>query len=124
MPRTLPQPNEPSAEARVLHSYFHTPFAAWCKICVAAKSKDDSHYKLGVCTDDLPLVEFDYSVLASDVESTDKQNCLVGLHVQSGYGFAFLVMTKGVADTLAVRMVLKWLVCIGLTGKMPTYSMT
>ena len=98
---------EPSQQQRTEHSLTHVPFAPWCKVCVAAKAKDEPHWQMPRFSDDPPLLEFDYSFLGSDEPSDQTQLYLVGIQTQSGSGLARVVRRKGPADaTVAPAIVI------------------
>ena len=42
-PRDLQSPIKPSARAVELHSYTHIPYRSWCKVCKAARCREDAH---------------------------------------------------------------------------------
>ena len=44
-PKMIKQPAAPSVEEWVYHQLTHTPFRAWCPICVQAKAKNLPHVK-------------------------------------------------------------------------------
>ena len=114
--RALRQPPEPTPQEREAHMIVHVPFANWCAICVAAKSKDIPHHQVGQYPT-APLIEFDYSFVGSRLEGDTTQTYLNAVHVQSASGFARLVLGKGVEDVTIVPAITAWLGSIGLTTR-------
>ena len=44
-PKVIKQPTAPTTEMWIEHKLTHTPFCAWCPICVQAKAKNTPHRK-------------------------------------------------------------------------------
>ena len=108
------QPREPTPQERAAHEAVHLPFAAWCAICVAAKGKDVPHLQIHHFPE-IALLEFDYCFVVSSLEGDHTQTYLLGVHVQSGSGFARLILSKGPTDITVVPALIAWLESIGLT---------
>ena len=109
-------PAEPTQAMRDQHNLLHVPSAPWCEICIAAKGKDEPHGQISPCTDILPLIEFDYTFLRTEQDLQITKPCLAGVHVQSGFGFAYMVLRKGKEDPSSAPAAVKWLDLWGLLG--------
>ena len=73
-PRDLQSPIKPSARAVELHSYTHIPYRSWCKICKAARCREDGHGRVKASDDDavegnaMPIISLDYQELNEDAD--------------------------------------------------------
>ena len=60
-------------------------------------------------------IQLDYSFLKLHEETA--ATVLLGIHVQSGYGLALVVRSKGTSEMRAPRAVRRWLEEVGIRGK-------
>ena len=111
-----PVPPEPCERERRERRLTHLPYRPWCESCVAAKGRDAPRRRRSAHLD-APEVQLDFTFArTSDVED-QLQTILVGVHVQSGYGFGALVPSKEVKkDKLLLSHVLDFLREAGLLG--------
>ena len=104
------------------HFLTHLPFAAWCRICLASKAKDDPHRQLHTEISSLPLVEVDYTFVSTYIPEDKTQVYLVASHVQSGGGLARVARAKGATDATMAPAVVEWLRSLGITGELRVRS--
>jgi hypothetical protein len=112
----MPKPvYEPTPEERAEHQKHHTPYRAWCAKCVAGQGIDRAHRRVETLPE-LPLIEVYYAFMKSSVANDVMATVLVAIHRQTGYAFASVVKSKGVADEFAQRQFIKDLEEIGVFG--------
>ena len=58
--RPLPSPKEPTQAAIDRHNLTHTPFEAWCPICIACRRCNDHHRLQKDSSRSIPLLVGDY----------------------------------------------------------------
>ena len=111
-----PVPEAPSEREKREHQLTHLPYRPWCESCVAAKARDSAHRRRAV-QGDMPEIQLDFTFARTSNVEDQLQTILVGVHVQSGYGFGVLVPSKSVRrDQYLASCVVSFLREIGLLG--------
>ena len=78
VPKGVPEPKPPSAEAQRRHNLTHWPYASWCPHCVMARRNNSSHPQAPKGAErTVPLLVLDYRFIRN-VADQDLVTLLVG----------------------------------------------
>ena len=110
-------PAAPSPRTRRRHQATHLPYAPWCSMCVAGRSKDRPHLRQSGTEVRPPQVQMDYAYLKAAADAgTNVPPVLVAIAKPGGYGFSYPSQTKGRQDTHLLQQLEGWMLEAGLSG--------
>ena len=114
VPRGLPEPKPPSAEAQRRHNLTHWPYANWCPHCIMGSRNNTPHPQSRNGEDRLvPLLVLDYCFIRN-AQDQDLVTLLVGKLYPCRRTFACVVDMKGV-DGYAIARLAEFIKGSGLT---------
>ena len=99
IPLTAPQ--RVSKQEREERELTHTPFRAWCPLCVRGRGKNQAHEKGKHKEDDgnkVPRISMDYFFMSSKDEKAHENPIIVMVDERAGEKYARAVSQKGLGQ--------------------------
>ena len=114
-PTLLPQLSDPNVlppvlEQRAHELSGHLPYAAWCRLCVMSKGRDQPHRSLDRRSEEagLDLVEIDFTYMTTQDPQDDMQTVLVANARRYNYGCGLVCRTKSSSDPYVIQTLLRF----------------
>ncbi len=96
-PKGLSAPMKVSKEEREEHERTHTPYRAWCPVCVRARGRATPHMKSKEAEEEaVPKISMDYFFMSSKDEEAKENPLIVMMDEETGEKYARAVGHKGV----------------------------